>query len=80
MRSVLPAASQLFTSRALELGTSKPATYYRIAEIHFPDRATFDAFASSDGARLGRESSHEVSTGGRPISIVCEDTTATDIP
>jgi uncharacterized protein (TIGR02118 family) len=51
----------------------RPAQYYRVAEIHFPDMPSFQAFAQSDRGRLGRESSLRVSSGGKPTFLVCEE-------
>ena len=45
--------------------------YYRVAEIVFPSRGAFDDFVASGRAKTGWESACRVSTGGRPISLVC---------
>lgn len=50
----------------------RPARYYRVAEIHFPDMQSLEAFAKSDRGRAGRESSLRVSTGGKPTFLICE--------
>jgi uncharacterized protein (TIGR02118 family) len=72
MRQILGADVPLITYRALAIGT-RPTPYHRVAEIHFPDRAHFEAFARSDGSRIGSQSAFEVSTGGPPVTLVCEE-------
>jgi uncharacterized protein (TIGR02118 family) len=51
----------------------RPAPYYRIAEIHFRDEDHFNEFISSGKSKIGRDSSVEVSTGGKPIYLVCRE-------
>jgi uncharacterized protein (TIGR02118 family) len=53
--------------------TVQPAPYYRVAEIHFRDRTHFDEFVGSGKSRIGSESAKRVSTGGKPITFLCEE-------
>jgi uncharacterized protein (TIGR02118 family) len=45
--------------------------YYRTAEIHFPDRAAFDDFVQSGRSKKGHDSAMRVSTGGKPLTLIC---------
>jgi uncharacterized protein (TIGR02118 family) len=54
------------------LGPQGERPFYRMAEILFPDRAALDAFAASEDARIARQSSEALSTGGKPIVFVCK--------
>lgn len=47
--------------------------YYRVAEIHFNDRARLQEFATSEKAQIGKASSEKVSTGGKPILLICDE-------
>jgi uncharacterized protein (TIGR02118 family) len=51
----------------------RPAPFYRLAEIHFRDRAQLAEFVRSGKAAIGGESSERVSTGGKPTVLVCEE-------
>jgi len=46
--------------------------YYRVSEIEFPDGAAFDDFVGSGRARTGYESAVALSSGGGPVSLVCD--------
>jgi uncharacterized protein (TIGR02118 family) len=67
----LVGSSAVPTFKAVRTGRDAPP-FYRMAEIHFADRAELDAFVGSVGAELARRSAEEVSTGGGPIVFVCE--------
>jgi uncharacterized protein (TIGR02118 family) len=56
-----------------ESSPQRPAPYYRMAEIHFRDRSQLAEFVSSGKAAIGGESSESVSTGGKPVVLVCEE-------
>lgn len=55
------------------VSTERPAPYYRIAEIHFRDENHFNEFTRSGKSKIGRDSSVEVSTGGKLIYLVCRE-------
>ena len=46
--------------------------FYRVAEIHFPDRSRLDAFLRADPSGVGRASAIKVSSGGLPSFFLCE--------
>jgi uncharacterized protein (TIGR02118 family) len=71
MRKLAGPDIPLPTYRTIET-PERPAPYYRVAEIHFPNRQRFDAFVQAPENAVGRKSSLEVSTGGKPIFLVCE--------
>ena len=58
------------TFKVIDTGRAPP--FYRMAEIHFADRAALDAFIASDATAVGGRSLRAVSTGGAPIVFVCE--------
>jgi hypothetical protein len=68
---LIGSAAAVPTFKALRTGSDAPP-FYRMAEIHFPDRAALEEFVASAAARLARHSSEELSTGGRPLAFVCE--------
>lgn len=71
MRELVGPDVPLLTYRVL--GTAEQTLpYYRVAEIHFGDMEHLERFARSEKARRGRESSIDVSTGGTPVFLVCE--------
>ena len=49
------------------------APYYRIAEIQFGDADHLNEFVNSGKSKIGRDSSVEVSAGGKPIYLVCHE-------
>jgi len=48
------------------------APFYRMAEVHFDTLADLQAFANSEEGRGARHSSAAVSTGGKPVVLICE--------
>jgi hypothetical protein len=47
--------------------------FYRVAEIHFPDKdSLFVYLRQREKVKRGRDSSEAVSTGGYPIYLMCE--------
>jgi uncharacterized protein (TIGR02118 family) len=48
------------------------APFYRMAEVHFDCLAELEAFATSEAGKGARHSSSAVSTGGKPLVLVCE--------
>src|SRR4051794_39505027 len=51
------------------------ARTYRIAELHFSDMDTLNKVLQTDGAKAVMEHATSISTGGRPIVLVCEEET-----
>jgi uncharacterized protein (TIGR02118 family) len=47
--------------------------FYRVAEIHFGEMERLNEFVRSGKAAIGSKSAHEVSTGGPPVTLVCEE-------
>jgi uncharacterized protein (TIGR02118 family) len=48
------------------------APFYRMAEIHFADSEQLGEFARSEQAQIARLSAARLSTGGKPLVLVCE--------
>jgi uncharacterized protein (TIGR02118 family) len=69
MHSLIEPASRVPTFR---VRAPQGAPFYRQAEIHFPSLAELYAFANSEQAETARRSSERVSSGGKPIVLVCE--------
>jgi uncharacterized protein (TIGR02118 family) len=46
-------------------------SFYRVAEIHFPDRDALLAYLQSEKRKVGKESSWKLSTGGNPTVLLC---------
>lgn len=69
MRSIITPASRVPTYRVRH-GAALP--FYRVAEIHFENAAELEAFVSSEAAHRARQSSEAVSTGGKPLLLVCD--------
>jgi uncharacterized protein (TIGR02118 family) len=51
------------------------AKTYRIAELHFGSMEVLQACLQSEGAKAVMEHATGISTGGRPIVLVCEEET-----
>lgn len=51
------------------------ARTYRIAELHFGSMEALAECMQSDGAREVTEHAVSISTGGKPIVLVCEEET-----
>ena len=51
---------------------SGSAPFYRVAEVQFASLMQLQAFTTLPKNRRGRVSSEAVSTGGKPIYLVCE--------
>ena len=69
MRSLIAPTSRLRTHR---VRVPDNAPFYRMAEVDFDDVAQLDAFARSEGGKGARRSASELSTGGEPWTLVCE--------
>ena len=69
MRRLITPAERTPTYRVRLPGA---APFYRMAEVHFDSLAELEAFASSDEGKGARRSSEAVSTGGKPVVLVCE--------
>ena len=69
MRSLIAPNSRLATFRVRGPGV---APYYRLAEVHFASLEELNAFARSEVGQGARRSSERVSSGGKPIVLVCE--------
>jgi len=54
-------------------GTRPP--FYRIAEVYFPSLQALQACAESDGGRETVAHAVEISSGGKPLFLVAEETT-----
>ena len=59
-----------------EPGGGTPA-YHRVAELHFPSMDTLTAAASLKEAQDAVAHAVSISTGGRPVFLVCEEETTT---
>jgi uncharacterized protein (TIGR02118 family) len=70
MRQLLGPGVALPTFKTLPRG-SHLGPYYRMAEIGFPNQAVFDEFVQSGRAKTGSDSAFAVSTGGKPVTLVC---------
>jgi uncharacterized protein (TIGR02118 family) len=68
MRRLITPADRVPTYRVRDAS----APFYRMAEIHFPNLAALEAFGGSRDARVARQSSEQVSTGGKPVVLVCD--------
>jgi uncharacterized protein (TIGR02118 family) len=66
---VIPGVA-LPTYRILPVADETPA-FYRCAEIPFASLEELQAFVRSERARTGSESAIRVSTGGRPVLLLC---------
>jgi uncharacterized protein (TIGR02118 family) len=69
MRGLIAPATRLRTYR-VRLPDGAP--FYRLAEIDFVDLAEATAFGQSEGANNARRSARDVSTGGKPWTLICE--------
>ncbi len=49
--------------------------FHRIAELHFPSKAAFDACFASQGARDTAAHAVSISTGGQPAFLLAEEET-----
>lgn len=72
MRELVGPDVPLPTYRTIGFGNRQPP-FYRVAEIHFRNMAHFNEFTDSGKSKIGHESSVKVSTGGKPIYLVCEE-------
>ena len=72
MRELVGPGVPLPTYRTIGSGERQPP-FYRVAEIHFRSMDHFNEFTGSGRSKIGHESSVKVSTGGKPIYLVCEE-------
>lgn len=70
MRSLIAPGTRLRTYR---VRMPDGAPFYRMAEVDFDDLAQLDAFARSEGGKGAKRSSAQVSTGGAPCTLICEE-------
>jgi len=70
MRKLVGADIRLPTYRTFAPPGLEPS-FYRVAEIHFPNRDTLMAYLQSDKRKIGQESSWKLSTGGVPTVLLC---------
>jgi len=66
--------SRLVTTKVLSSPQGEAKTY-RIAELHFPSMEALNACLQSDGAKALLDHAATISTGGRPIVLVCDEET-----
>ena len=72
MRELVGPDVPLPTFKVLTPG-GREQPFYRVAEIHFPDKDSLFAYLrQQDKIKRGQESSMAVSTGGHPIYLLCE--------
>jgi uncharacterized protein (TIGR02118 family) len=69
MRSLIEPESRIPTFR---IRGPQGAPFYRMAEVHFASLEELNAFARSEAGQDARRSSERVSSGGKPIVLVCE--------
>jgi uncharacterized protein (TIGR02118 family) len=69
MRGLIGPAERTPTFRIRGDGAAR---FYRMAEIHFASLAEVSAFGSSEGGQRARRSSEGVSSGGKPLLLICE--------
>jgi uncharacterized protein (TIGR02118 family) len=70
----LKGISRVVASRVLTSPQGEARTY-RIAELHFGSREALDRCLQSEGAAAVLEHATEISTGGKPIVLICEEET-----
>lgn len=51
------------------------ARTYRLAELHFPTMEVLNAALNSDGGKAVLDHATSISTGGKPILMICEEET-----
>lgn len=71
MRRLLGPGVPLPTYKTVPRG-DRQAPYYRVSEIAFPTQEAFDDFVRSGRSRIGAASARAVSTGGKPVALVCQ--------
>ena len=69
MRSLIAPDSR---TRTYRVRLPDGAPFYRMAEVDFDSLAEFDAFATSEQGKGARRSADSLSTGGKPIVLICE--------
>lgn len=73
MRKLLGPNASLPTFKTVAVGDTRPP-FYRVAEILFADMAALRSYLTEkDKVERGRASSVQVSTGGDPIFLVCDE-------
>jgi uncharacterized protein (TIGR02118 family) len=70
MRRLVGPDIPLATYRTFAAPGDEPS-FYRVAEIHFPDRDALLAYLQSDKRKIGQASSRKLSTGGTPMVLLC---------
>jgi uncharacterized protein (TIGR02118 family) len=69
MRSLLKPAERTPTFKIVGRGS---VPFYRMAEVHFSNMEELTAFASSEAGQGARRSSERMSTGGKPLVLICQ--------
>src|ERR1700756_5156100 len=64
--------TKIVATRVLGSPQGKPA-FHRIAEIHFPTMAAFEACAASEGGKETLANAVSISSGGAPLFLVAEE-------
>src|SRR5579884_149172 len=68
----LKGVSRFVASRVLDSPQGK-VTAYRIAEVHFPSMEDLKKTLDSDGGREVVAHAKEISTGGEPLLLICDE-------
>jgi uncharacterized protein (TIGR02118 family) len=66
--------SRVVATRVVSSPQGDPKTY-RLAELHFSSMEVLNECLQSDGARTVFEHAAAISTGGKPILLICEEET-----
>src|SRR5579884_2685212 len=68
----LKGLTRFVASRVLESPQGR-VTAYRIAEVHFPGMDELRKCIESDGGREVVEHARQISTGGEPLMLICDE-------
>ena len=74
LESKLKGLSRVVATKVLSSPQGEARTY-RIAELHFGSMEILQQCLASDGAKEVMEHATSISSGGRPILLICEEET-----
>ena len=72
MEEKMKGMSRLVLTKVLNSPLGNVAAY-RFAEVHFPSMAALEQCTGSDGGKQVVAHSNQISTGGAPILLICEE-------
>jgi uncharacterized protein (TIGR02118 family) len=65
--------TKFVASKVIGTPDGSPPTFHRIAELHFPSMEVLQSAAASSSAQKAIAHAVSISSGGKPLFLVCEE-------